>query len=124
MREGWKIFAVLIMSRAATPRPQPAGIVGVHTSRVEASPLAEFRFDDDEMVWRRAGRGGHVFRVERSPTSRCRTRACMFAHIMSWIYLCVLVMVASSVFSPSQSFPPVSCWQGEVPAMRYSSWQG
>jgi hypothetical protein len=98
---------MLIMSRAATPRPQPAGVVGVHTSCGEPSPLAEFRFDDDKMVWRREGLGGHVFRVERSPTSRCRTRAFLFAHIMSCMCLYVFVIVASSfrlifpVFSPA-----------------------
>ena len=123
------ILAMLIISQAATPRPQPAGVVGVHTSCGEPSPLAEFRFDEDKMVWRREGLGGHVFRVERSPTSRCRTRAFLFAHIMSCMCLYVFVIVASSfrlifpVFSPA-NLSPVSCWQGEVPTVRYSGWQG
>jgi hypothetical protein len=102
------ILAMLIISQAATPRPQPAGVVGVHTSCGEPSPLAEFRFDEDKMVWRREGLGGHVFRVERSPTSRCRTRAFLFAHT-SWMCLYVFVIVASS-FRPQSfpSFPPAN----------------
>ena len=66
------VFLVLESMRSSLPHATVHG--------PEPSPLPEFRFDKNG-IWRRiAGKGGHVLRVEHSPTSRLDTQLHTVAH--------------------------------------------